>query len=220
MIRVTISMTRAAILIRARRRVSNWASRQREAWALAAQRVQQPIGGGVTGRGGTGWPRAGAGGAVGGELGLMRLDQVLGLAARAVDALVEPRGVPARLVTTKRMSCPAARPRRGRRRGARLPALGGVAGLAVAATLSPSPATRPSAASSADRRPWRAGPGCRRGQRRSRRGCARTTSWPRVDRSGCRRAPGCAHSASGADGRRRASTGRPRHRPASCPAAG
>src|ERR671910_197100 len=56
----------------------------------AAQRVQQPVGGGVeqqaelVGRG------AGARRAVGGEVQLVCLDQVLRLAALAVDAFVEP----------------------------------------------------------------------------------------------------------------------------------
>ena len=52
--------------------------------------------------------RGAAGRAVGGELGLVQLDQVLGLAARAIERVVEPWGVPvSMLVTTKRMSSPS-----------------------------------------------------------------------------------------------------------------
>ena len=165
----------------------------------AAQRVQQPVGGGVdqqaelVGRG------AGAGGPVGGEVQLVRLDQVLGLAALAVDALVEPAR---RAGEVGDDEAAVAALGRGLDAGddltLDLPALGGVAELAEAAdlvglALRPGRARRPRR----DRRPWPAGPGCRRGRRRSRRGCARTRSWPRAGRSGCRRGPGCRPAASG-----------------------
>ena len=56
----------------------------------AAQRVQKPIGGGVDQQAELIGRRAGAGGAIGGEVQLVRLDQVFCLAARAVDVLVQP----------------------------------------------------------------------------------------------------------------------------------
>jgi len=52
--------------------------------------VQQPVGGGVDQQAELIGRRAGAGGTVGGQMQLVRLDQVFGLAALAVDALVEP----------------------------------------------------------------------------------------------------------------------------------
>ena len=66
-----------------------------------AQGQHQPVGGGVQhqadliGQGGA------ATGAVGSELALVQLDQVLGLAARAIQRVIQPFGVPERkLVTT------------------------------------------------------------------------------------------------------------------------
>ena len=91
--RVTISVTRAATLIRQRRIVSNWASRQNDVLRRqAAQAQHQPIGGGVDQQAELVGGGLGAGGSVGGEMQLVRLDQVLGLSARAVDLLVERLG--------------------------------------------------------------------------------------------------------------------------------
>ena len=52
----------------------------------------QPIGGGVENKTDLIGERRTAAGAIGGELGLMQLDQVLGLAARAIQAVIDPLG--------------------------------------------------------------------------------------------------------------------------------
>ena len=71
--------------------VSNWASRQNESLGRqAAQGVQEPVGGGVDEQ-----PELVGGGlaarrSIRGEVQLVGLDQVLGLAAGAVDLLVQP----------------------------------------------------------------------------------------------------------------------------------
>jgi hypothetical protein len=56
----------------------------------AAERVQEPVGGGVDQQPELVGGGPGAGGAVGGEVQLVRLDQVLRLPALAVDRLVKP----------------------------------------------------------------------------------------------------------------------------------
>ena len=61
----------------------------------------QPVGAGVKDETHLVGGRGPADGAVGGELGLVHLDQVLGLAAGAIEVGIEPLGVPlAMLVTT------------------------------------------------------------------------------------------------------------------------
>ena len=78
--RVTISVTRPATLIRQSRIVSNWASRQNDVpGRQAAQAQHQPVGSGVDQQTELVGRRLGAGGAVGGEVQLVRLDQVFGL---------------------------------------------------------------------------------------------------------------------------------------------
>ena len=56
----------------------------------AAQGVEQPIGGGVDQEPELVGGSAAAGGAVGGEMQLVRLDQIFSLAAGAVELVVEP----------------------------------------------------------------------------------------------------------------------------------
>lgn len=77
--RVFISVTRAATLMRLRRIVSNCASRQNDAFGAKPQGVQQPVGGGVDEQPKLVGSRLAARCAVGGEVQLVRLDQVLHL---------------------------------------------------------------------------------------------------------------------------------------------
>src|SRR5580700_6934321 len=73
-----------------------------------AHREHQPIGGGVEHEANLVGERRTAAGAVRGELRLVQLDQVLGLAARAIEAVIDPLGrADVETVTTKRMSSPS-----------------------------------------------------------------------------------------------------------------
>ena len=70
--------------------VSNWASRQNDSFgARTPQCEHHPISSGMHHQPELVGGRLGARGAIGGEVKLVRLDQVLGLPARAVDVLVE-----------------------------------------------------------------------------------------------------------------------------------
>lgn len=71
-----------------------------------AQGQQQPIGCGVDQQAELVGGGLGARGAVGGEVQLVRLDQLLGLAARAVTVSYSDFGRPDRWVTMKRLSAP------------------------------------------------------------------------------------------------------------------
>src|ERR1700751_6387997 len=96
--RVTVSVTRPATLIRQRRIVSNWASRQpfdklrRGPRRDAAQGQHQPVGGGMDQEAELVGGGLGARGAAGSEMQLVRLDQVFGLSACTIDLLVERLG--------------------------------------------------------------------------------------------------------------------------------
>ena len=107
---VFISTTRAAILMRRRRKVSNWATRQmRTLRHRGAQPPHQPVGAGMQEQPELVGGRLGAGGAVRGQMGLPGLDVIFGLPAPAIDLLVEPVAAAAsRLVTMKRVSVPCA----------------------------------------------------------------------------------------------------------------
>jgi len=105
--RLAVSTTRAAIS-----RGEDAASRTRQwlipgLWDASAHGQHQPISG-VWRTRRTGWQARTAAGAIGGELCLMQLDQILSLAARAIQAVVDHSAEPtSRLVTTKRMSRPS-----------------------------------------------------------------------------------------------------------------
>ena len=76
-------------LTKARRRVSNWTSRQNDSFRQAAQAVQHPVWGDVDQQAELVGRRLGAGGAVRGEVQFVHFNQVLGLAATAIDTLVQ-----------------------------------------------------------------------------------------------------------------------------------
>src|SRR5437588_3087239 len=61
-------------------------------WDGVTNGEDEPIGGGVEDEANLVGERRAATGAVGGKLGLVQLDQVLGLAARAIEAVVDPLG--------------------------------------------------------------------------------------------------------------------------------
>ena len=91
--RAAFSITRAPTLSSFWRMVANSAQCERHAAGHGvAQREHQPVGGGVQDEAELVGERALAGGAAGGELGLVLLDEVLDLSARAVDPLVEMTG--------------------------------------------------------------------------------------------------------------------------------
>ena len=84
--RLAVSMTRAAILIRRRRKVVNSALARSRALGMASRTVEhQPIGGGVQHEADLVGEWRAAGRAIGGQLCLVQLDQVLGLSARAIE---------------------------------------------------------------------------------------------------------------------------------------
>src|SRR3954462_10233718 len=135
--RVTISVTRPATLIRQRRIVSNCASRQKELRAARLRRLsnsqdrssvdQQPklVGSGLA-----------AGSAIGGEVELVCFDQVLGLPPRAIDLVVERLGQ-ARQIGDDEAAVGTLSPSLDARDDAALgiPAFGCVTEIAVAADL-------------------------------------------------------------------------------------
>ena len=148
----------------------------------AAQAQQQPVGGGVDQQAELVGGRLGAGGAVGGEVQLVRLDQVFGLSPGAVDLLVERLGQ-ARQIGDDEAAVGALGSGldAGDDAALDLPAGGGVAEVAVAADLvglAVDPAER-GILGEIDR-PGAAAPRCRRGRRCSRCACVRTTPWPRA----------------------------------------
>src|SRR6187401_3389383 len=87
--RLVVSTTRAAIFKRRRRSVANSAVANSRALGMASR---TPISGGVENEADLIGERRTAAGAIGGELCLMRLDQIIGLAARAIQAVVDPLG--------------------------------------------------------------------------------------------------------------------------------
>ena len=93
--------------------------------------------------------RLGAGGTVGSQMQFVRLDQVFGLPARAIDLLVERLGQTPQVGDDEAAVGPL---RTGLDAGddaaLYIPAFGGIAEIAIAATFSPSSARRPKAASS------------------------------------------------------------------------
>ena len=87
--RAALSTTRAPILSRFFLRVANSAPGERHpAGHGIAEREHQPVGRGVQDEAELVGDRALAGGPVGGELALVQLDEVLGLAAGAVDTFL------------------------------------------------------------------------------------------------------------------------------------
>src|SRR6476646_4514494 len=89
--RLAVSTTRAAIFKRRRRRVANSAVANSRTLGMASRTVSiQPIGGGVENESDLIGERRTATGAIGGKLRLMQLDQIFGLAARAIQAVVDP----------------------------------------------------------------------------------------------------------------------------------
>ena len=90
--REAVSMTRAPSFNSRRRMVANSAVARACGGDGVAHGEHQPIGGGVQDEPHLVGERAAAAGAVGGELGLVQLDQVLGLAAGAVERLVDMLG--------------------------------------------------------------------------------------------------------------------------------
>ena len=105
--RLAVSMTRAATLSKRRRMVAirrcaggSWPAQLRES-------PHQPVGSGVEDEPHLVGVGRAAGGPVTFELGLVQLDQILGLAARAIEDVVDMLGAAdARDVTTKRISRP------------------------------------------------------------------------------------------------------------------
>ena len=174
--RLAVSMTRAAILISRSRKVANSAlARSRGFGNGVADGEHQPISGGVQheadliGDGGT------AGRAIGSELRLVQLDQVLGLAARAIEAVVDPFGRAVLEVGDDEADVEAERRGFDAGDGAPLavPGFGLVARLGIAAHDSPCSRWR---ARCGRRPPPRrlssAAASCRAGRRRSRRRCS------------------------------------------------
>ena len=89
--RLAVSMTRAAILIRRRRKVRELGPRQvARRGNGVADSEHQPIGAGVQDEAHLIGDRRPARRAIGGKLRLVQLDQVLGLTARAIKAVVKP----------------------------------------------------------------------------------------------------------------------------------
>ena len=159
-----------------------------------------------------------------GEVQLVRLDQILGLAPGAVDLLVEPTR---RALEVGDDEAAVASPGRGLDAGDHLPL--GRPGLwrrsGTCRSGGPCRSCRrsgPSQHPRQDRRPSSAGPDCRRGRRRSRPGCAPAKPLPRAGCNGCRRGSGYRRRANGCGWRARRAGGRARPRPrrASCPGAG
>ena len=94
--RAALSTTRAPILSRLFLRVANSAQASGILRGTASRRARhQPVGRGVQDEAELVGDRALAGGPVGGELALVQLDEVLGLAAGAVDIFIEMAGVSA-----------------------------------------------------------------------------------------------------------------------------
>lgn len=100
----------------AQSRLSNWATAKLERFGIAARRPpHQPVGAGMQEQPELVGRPSCAGGAVGGEMRLPRLDVVLGNAAPAVDILVERLGfATGKVVTMKRCLHLGRRPRSGR----------------------------------------------------------------------------------------------------------
>jgi hypothetical protein len=123
---------------------------ERGARCQAAQAQQQPVGGGVDQEAELVGCRLAAGGAVGGEVQLVRLDQVFGLPARAIDLLVERLGQ-TREIGNDEAAVGALRPGldTGDDAALDIPAFGGIAEIAIAADLFPFDCETPKAASSA-----------------------------------------------------------------------
>src|SRR3954471_6924613 len=131
--RVTISVTRPATLIRQRRIVSNCASRQKELRAARLRRLSnsQYAAVWISSRSGLA-----AGSAIGGEVELVCFDQVLGLPPRAIDLVVERLGQ-ARQIGDDEAAVGTLSPGLDARDDAALgiPAFGCVTEIAVAADL-------------------------------------------------------------------------------------
>jgi hypothetical protein len=98
--RVTISVTRPGRLDQAEAdRIELSVAPERCPGRQPAQAPHQPVGGGVDQQPELAGRRLGAGGAVGGEVQLVRLDRVFGLSSGAIGLLVERLGQARQMVT-------------------------------------------------------------------------------------------------------------------------